>query len=327
MVRVSDTSHLTRPTEIQNSLALAKPAEDRTVPYRKSEISQQQNGGGVGSTQIGHAPVRVEAQGQTAVQCRQNEISQQQKNSSRAVLTQIGHVPGRLEVQDPTAVQCRKNENLQQQNCSGGVSTQIGYAPVRLEAQGQKQQFSAGRAILCSSKTVSGAVSNQIGHAPVRLEVATTESREVRVSDTSHLTRPTEIQNSLGLAKPAADRAVLCRKSEISQQQNGGGVGLTQIGHAPVRLEAQGQTAVQCRQNAISQQQKNSRRAVLTQIGHVPGRLEARGQAAVHQCRQNKNLHQQNCSGAVSTQIGYAPVRLEAQGQTAVQCRQSDSSQ
>ena len=34
---------------------------------------------------------------------------------------------------------------------------------------------------------------------------ATTESREVRVSDTSHLTRPAEIQNSLALAKPAAD--------------------------------------------------------------------------------------------------------------------------
>ena len=156
-------------------------------------------------------------------------------------------------------------------------------------------------------------MSNQIGHAPVRLEAATTESREVRVSDTSHLTRPTEVQNSLGLAKLAADRAVPCRKSEISQQQNGGGA----IVYAPVRLEAQGQTAVQCRQNEISQQQKNNSRAVLTQIGHEPGRLEARGQTAV-QCRQNENLQQQNSSGAVSTQIGYAPVRLEAQGQTAV---------
>ena len=34
----------------------------------------------------------------------------------------------------------------------------------------------------------SRAVSNQIGHAPVRLEAATTEFREVRVSDTSNLT-------------------------------------------------------------------------------------------------------------------------------------------
>ena len=86
-----------------------------------------------------------------------------------------------------------------------------------------------------------------------------------------------EIQNSLALAKPAADRAVRCRKSEISQQQNGGGVVSTQIGHTPVRLEVQGQTAVQCRQNKISQQQKISSRAVLTQIGHEPGRLEAQG--------------------------------------------------
>ena len=90
------------------------------------------------------------------------------------------------------------------------------------------------------------------------MEAATTESRVVRVSDTSHLTRPTEIENSLWLAKPAADRAVPCRKSEILQQQNGGGVVSTQVGHTPVRLVAQDQTADQCRQNEISQQQKNS---------------------------------------------------------------------
>ena len=83
-----------------------------------------------------------------------------------------------------------------------------------------------------------------MGHAPVMLEVATTESREVRVSDTSHLTRPTEIQNSLALAKLAEGGAVASRESEISQQQNGGGVVSIQIGHAPVRLEAQGKTAV-----------------------------------------------------------------------------------
>ena len=146
---------------------------------------------------------------------------------------------------------------------------------------------------------------------------ATTESREVRVSDTPHLVRPIEIQNSLVSAKPEADRAVRCRKSEISEQQNGGGAVSTQIEHAPARLEGQGQTAVQYRQNEISQQQKNRSRAVLTQIGHVPGRLEAQGETGV-QCRQNENLQQQNGSGAVSTQIGYAPVRLEAQGQTAV---------
>ena len=197
------TSHLTRPTEIQNSLALAKPAADRAVPCRKSAISQQQNGGGAVSTQIGHTPVRLEAQGQTAVQCRKNEISQQQKNSSRAILTQIGHEPGRLELR-------------------------------------ARQQFSTDKTRICSSRTVVGQCQIRSGMHPFRLEVATTESREVRVSDTSHLTRPTEIQNSQALAKRATDRAVPGRESEISQQQNGGGVVSTQIGNAPVRVEAQG---------------------------------------------------------------------------------------
>ena len=97
-------------------------------------------------------------------------------------------------------------------------------------------------------------MSNQIGgHAPVRLEATTTESREVRVSDTSHLTRPTEIQNSLALAKPAAERAVACRKSEISQQQkNSSRAILTQIGHELGRVEAQGETVVQCKKKADS---------------------------------------------------------------------------
>ena len=136
---------------------------------------------------------------------------------------------------------------------------------------------SAGRAILRSSRTIAGQCQIRSDMHPFRLEIATTESREVRVSATSHLTRPTEIQNSPALAKPAADRAVPCRESEILQQQNGGGVVSTQIGHALVWLKAQGQTAVQCRQNEISQQQKNNSRAVLTQIGHEPGRLEAQG--------------------------------------------------
>ena len=159
-------SHVTFNTTHRDSeqTSVSKTSSRPSSSCRESEISQQQNGGGVVSTQIGHTPVRLEAQSQAAVQCRQNEISQQQKNSRRAVLTQIGHVPGRLKAQGQTAVQCRQNENLQQQNCSGGVSTQIGHAPVRLEAQGQNHQFSAGRAILRSSRTV--AVSNQIRHAP-----------------------------------------------------------------------------------------------------------------------------------------------------------------
>ena len=156
---------------------------------------------------------------------------------------------------------------------------------------------------------------------------ATTDSREVTVSNTLHFTRPTEIQNSRALAKPAADRAIPCRKREISQQQNGGGAVSTQIGHAPGRLEDHGQTAVQCRQNEISQQQKNSSMAVLTQIGHEPSRLEDHGQTAV-QCRQNEISQQQkNSSMAVLTQIGHEPSRLEAQGQTAVQCRQNENLQ
>ena len=100
---------------------------------------------------------------------------------------------------------------------------------------------------------------------------ATTESREVRVSDTSHLTRPTEIQNTITLAKPAADRADLCRKSEILHQQNGGEVVSTQIGHGPVRLETQGQTAVQCRKTRICSSK------TVTQIVYAPVRLEAQG--------------------------------------------------
>ena len=124
--------------------------------------------------------------------------------------------------------------------------------------------------------------------------------------------------------KPTARRQFsACRAIRRSSRTLAGRLQL-KIGHAPVRLEAHGQIAVQCRQNEISQQQ-NSSRAVLTQIGHEPGRLEAQGQTAV-QCRQNENLQLQN-SGTVSTQTGYTPIRLEAQGQTAVQCKQGDSSQ
>ena len=143
--------------------------------------------------------------------------------------------------------------------------------PIRLEAQGQtvdqRRQNDSSQ-----QQNSSRAMSNRIGHAPVRLEATTPESRQVRMSDTSHLTLPTGIQNSLGLANPTAGQAVPCKKSEISQQRNDGGAVSTQIGHTPVRLEAQGQTAVQC--------------------------------------RQNESLQQQNCSGAVSSQVGYAPVRL-----------------
>ena len=82
--------------------------------------------------------------------------------------------------------------------------------PVRFEVQGQtvvqRRQSDSSQ-----QQNSSMAVLNQIGHAPFWLEATTTES-EVRVSDTSQLIRPTEIQNSLGLANPAADRAVPCQK-------------------------------------------------------------------------------------------------------------------
>ena len=103
-------------------------------------------------------PFGLEAHGQTAVQCRQKEMSQQQ-NSSRAVLTQIEHEPGRLEAQGQStellfgpgllnervhtrfelklsrcsaaansgfasAVQCKQGDSSQQQNSSRTVSSQ-----------------------------------------------------------------------------------------------------------------------------------------------------------------------------------------------------------
>ena len=47
---------------------------------RQSDSSQQQNSS---RNQIGHASVGLEAQGQTAVQCRPSDSSQQQNNSSQ----------------------------------------------------------------------------------------------------------------------------------------------------------------------------------------------------------------------------------------------------
>ena len=94
---------------------------------------------------------------------------------------------------------------------SGSVSSQVGYAPVRLEAHGQTA-VQCRQSDSSQQQNSSRAVSNQIGHAHARLEASTTESRKVGVSDTSHLTRPTEIRNSLGLVNPAADRAVPCQK-------------------------------------------------------------------------------------------------------------------
>ena len=86
------------------------------VQCRQNQNLQLQNSGTV-STQTGYAPVRLEAQGQTVVQCKQGDSSQQQ-NSSKAVSDKIGNVPARLEAQDQTAVQCRPSGSSQQQNTS-----------------------------------------------------------------------------------------------------------------------------------------------------------------------------------------------------------------
>ena len=149
-----------------------------------------------------------------------------------------------------------------------------------------RQQFSAGRTIFRSSRTV-------------------VEQFQIRSG-----------MNPFGW-KPTTRQQFQCRPSDSPQQQrNSNRAVLTQIGHDHGRLEAQGQTAIQCRQNKNWQPQ-NSSRTVSTQIGYAPVRLETQGPTAV-QCRQSDSLQQQNSSGTVPTQIGHAPVRLEAQGQTAV---------
>ena len=83
------------------------------------------------------SPVGWKPRARQQFSARKIEISQQQKNSSRAILTQIEHEPGWLEAQGQTVVQCRQNENLQEQNSSVVVSIQIGYAAICVEAQGQ----------------------------------------------------------------------------------------------------------------------------------------------------------------------------------------------
>ena len=79
------------------------------------------------------------------LQCRQNEIWRQQ-DGGRAVPTQIGHEPGRLEAQGQTVVQCRQKKNLQQQKSSGAVQIRRGLHTFGWEPR-VEQQLSAGRAI------------------------------------------------------------------------------------------------------------------------------------------------------------------------------------
>ena len=165
-VRVSNTLHLTRPTEIQNSLALAKPAAGRAVPCRKSKIPQQQNGGGAVSTQIGHAPGRLEAHGQTTVQCRQNEILQLKKNSSKAVLTQIGHEPVGWKHKARQQFSAGKTRISKSRTVTGQFQPNSSMHPVGWKPTARRQ-FSAGRALCRSSRTIAGQLQLKSGMHPV----------------------------------------------------------------------------------------------------------------------------------------------------------------
>ena len=64
---------------------------------------------------------------------------------------------------------------------------------------GEKERFNRN----CSTDSRSW-FNSQMSY-DILLQNATTESREVRVSGTSHLTRPADVQNSLLLEKSAAD--------------------------------------------------------------------------------------------------------------------------
>ena len=57
-----------------------------------------------------------------------------------------------------------------------------GMPPIGWKPRAKKQQFQRRQSDSSQQQNSSRAVSNQIGHAPVQLEAATTESREVKVS-------------------------------------------------------------------------------------------------------------------------------------------------
>ena len=91
---------------------------------------------------------------------------------------------------------------------------------------GARQQVSAGKTRICSSKTVAGQFQLKSGMHPFG-------------------------------CKPRAKQQ-FSAGSGSSQQKNSSRAMSNQMGHAPVRLEAQGQTAVQCRPGDSSQQHNNS---------------------------------------------------------------------
>ena len=91
---------------------------------------------------------------------------------------------------------------------------------------GARQQVSAGKTRICSSRTVAGQFQLKSGMHPFG-------------------------------CKPRAKQQ-FSAGSGSSQQKNSSRAVSNQMGHAPVRLEAQGQTAVQCRPGDSSQQHNNS---------------------------------------------------------------------
>ena len=115
--------------------------------------------------------------------------------------------------------------------------------PFGWKPRAKKSSFSAGRAILLSSTTAAGQCQIRSGMHPFGwkpLQPSLERSESHVTFNTTH--RDSE-QSSVSKTSSRPSSSV--QKSEISQQQqNGGGVVSTQIGHAPVRLEAQGQTAV-----------------------------------------------------------------------------------
>ena len=115
------------------------------------------------------------------IQCRQNEISQQQKNSSSAVLTQIGH-------RSPVGWKPRARQQFSASKtriCSSRARQfqfKSGMPPFGWKPRAKNNSFQRRQSDSSQQQNSSRAVSNQIGHALVRLEAATSESREVRVS-------------------------------------------------------------------------------------------------------------------------------------------------
>ena len=125
-----------------------------------------------------------------------------------------------------------------------------------------RQQFSAGKTRICSSKTVAGQFQLISGRHPFGWKPrAKQEFSAGRAILRSSRTEVGQFQLKSGMHPfgPGPESSSM-QASGSSQQQNISRAVSNQIGHAPVRLEAQGQTAVQCRPSESSQQQNNSSR-------------------------------------------------------------------